>query len=192
MTHTKEQLDEIIANHGKWLRREDGGVRAYLAGADLAGACLAGANLSRADLAGANLSRADLAGACLAGANLSRANLSLANLSRVNLAGAYLAGANLSRANLSRATLAGVNLAGANLSGLRWVSVGWHGHGECGRMLTGLLVGGEVKYQCGCFYGTDAELRAYIANGDAKYAASRTKAVDFAASCLNEEAEAGK
>jgi uncharacterized protein YjbI with pentapeptide repeats len=70
------------------------------------------------------------------------------------------------RASLARANLARANLARANLEGLKWVSVGWHGHGECGRTLTGLLVGGEAKYQCGCFYGTEAELRAYIANGN--------------------------
>jgi hypothetical protein len=49
--------------------------RAYLAGANLAGADLADANLAGADLADANL-----AGANLAGANLARANLAGADL----------------------------------------------------------------------------------------------------------------
>ena len=40
--------------------------KAYLAGADLAGANLAGADLARANLAGADLADADLAGANLA------------------------------------------------------------------------------------------------------------------------------
>ena len=88
--YTKEELQEILSKHKKWLLNEDGGERANLSGADLSVA-----NLSGADLPGANLSRADLSGA----------NLSVANLYRANLSGADLPGANLSRANLSGADL---------------------------------------------------------------------------------------
>ena len=49
--------------------------KAYLAGADLAGANLAGADLADADLARADLADADLAGADLADADLAGANL---------------------------------------------------------------------------------------------------------------------
>ena len=49
MEMKKEELDEILENHVKWLN-EDGGKRADLSGADLRGA-----DLSDADLSGANL-----------------------------------------------------------------------------------------------------------------------------------------
>ncbi len=84
------------------------GERAYLAGANLAGAYLANANL-----AGAYLADANLAGAYLAGANLAGAYLANANLADANLADANLADANLAGANLAGAYLAGANLAGA-------------------------------------------------------------------------------
>ena len=45
-----EKLAEIIESHGKWRRDEDGGVRAYLSGANLSGAYLSGAYLIGADL----------------------------------------------------------------------------------------------------------------------------------------------
>ena len=61
----KEELAVIIENHGKWLRGENGGVRANLRGADLCGA-----NLCDANLCDANLRGADLCGVNLCGANL--------------------------------------------------------------------------------------------------------------------------
>ena len=83
-------LKDILDKHSKWLRKEKGGEKADLSGA----------NLTRANLIEANLSRANLTGANLSGANLSEANLSGANLFGANLAGAYLTGADLTRANL--------------------------------------------------------------------------------------------
>ena len=110
MKISKEQLQEIIASHGKWLRGEEGGERADLHGADLYRA-----NLYRANLSGANLSGANLSGANLSRANLYRADLSGANLYRTNLYRANLSGADLSGANLSGADLYGANLSGADL-----------------------------------------------------------------------------
>ena len=43
MTITSDQLPEILERHRKWLRGENGGELAYLAGANLAGAYLDGA-----------------------------------------------------------------------------------------------------------------------------------------------------
>ena len=65
----KEELDEIIASHGRWLQGE-GGKRADLRHADLSYAILChadleGADLEKANLEGANLSKADLRGAKL-------------------------------------------------------------------------------------------------------------------------------
>ena len=74
-TYTQEELNLIVEKHGKWLRDEEGGERANLAGAKLARANLAGANLADANLAGANLARANLARAYLAGATGNSKNL---------------------------------------------------------------------------------------------------------------------
>ena len=122
---TKEELQDIIKSHEKWLNCGDG-KRAVLCdvdlsninlnhsdlrGADLSGASLSGANLIGASLSGANLSDADLSRA-----NLNDANLCCANLSRANLNDANLCCANLSSAYLIGASLSGANLSGANLS----------------------------------------------------------------------------
>ena len=64
-TLSQEQINEIVASHGKWWRGESGGKRADLRSADLSGADLSGAVLRSADLSGADLSGADLSGADL-------------------------------------------------------------------------------------------------------------------------------
>ena len=55
----QEELDEIIANHGRWLQGE-GGKRAGLSGANLCGVNLYGADLRGADLCEASLRGANL------------------------------------------------------------------------------------------------------------------------------------
>ena len=91
---TKEQLNEILEKHKKWLNDEPGGERANLWGANLRGANLRGADLWGADLWGADLRGADLRGANLWGADLRGANLWGANLWGANLQEADLRGAN--------------------------------------------------------------------------------------------------
>jgi hypothetical protein len=73
-TYTVEELREILAEHGKWLRNE-GGKRANLRDANLQGAYLQGANLRDANLQGAYLQGAYLQGANLRDANLQGAYL---------------------------------------------------------------------------------------------------------------------
>ena len=90
----KSELDNIVAEHGNWLRNE-GGSCADLSGANLSGAYLSGADLSGANLRDADLSDANLRDAYLSGADLSGANLRDANLRDANLRGANLRGANL-------------------------------------------------------------------------------------------------
>lgn len=107
MEMTKEELNEIIERHGKWLYGEEGGVLADLSGADLSGADLREANLSDADLRWANLS-----GANLRGADLSRATISRANLSEANLREVYLRSADLREADINGADLRGADLFG--------------------------------------------------------------------------------
>ena len=114
-TLSKEELQEILEKHKKWLTRKDGGERADLSGADLSEADLReanfrGANLRLADLRGADFRGADFrwavfSGADLRGADLRWANLRWANLIEVNLSGADFSGADLSRANLREADI---------------------------------------------------------------------------------------
>ena len=98
----KEELQQILKNHKKWLFGESGGQvadlrsanlrSANLRSANLSGAHLSGANLIDADLRSANLRSADLSGANLIGADLSGADLRSANLRSANLSGAHLSG----------------------------------------------------------------------------------------------------
>ena len=81
---TKEELQDIIKSHEKWLNCGDG-KRAVLCDVDLSNI-----NLNHSDLRGADLSGANLIGANLSDANLSGADLYCANLSDANLSGASL------------------------------------------------------------------------------------------------------
>lgn len=96
-----DKLNEILELHRKWLKNEDGGVKADLSDTDLSNV-----NLRHNDLA-----YIDLSGTCLINADLSHANLSYANLTN-----AYLMGANLSNANLCGTNFAGADLRRTNLS----------------------------------------------------------------------------
>jgi len=77
---TQEQIKEVLELHLKWLRNEEGGIRADLRDEDLRDADLRDADLRDADLRDADLRDADLNGANLSYANLNGANLSYANL----------------------------------------------------------------------------------------------------------------
>jgi uncharacterized protein YjbI with pentapeptide repeats len=125
---TKVDLDQILADHKKWLTSTGKeGQRANLAEADLAGVNLNGANLTRADLHKAVLREADLRGADLSRANLEDAILSEANLSGAYLFKADLSGANLSDADLKDAILNKADLKDADLSraDLGLAGLGW-------------------------------------------------------------------
>ena len=65
MTH---DILKTINDHGKWLRREEGGICADLSGADLRGSDLSSTNLQGANLQGAYLQDANLQDAKLIGA----------------------------------------------------------------------------------------------------------------------------
>ena len=90
----QEKLNEIIAEHAKWLEGPGGKradlKRANLFGADLHEADLRGANMCYADLRHANLCGADMRCAYLCGADLRYANLHHVNLHLANLEGAKL------------------------------------------------------------------------------------------------------
>lgn len=140
MEMKKEELDRIIANHVKWLRG-DGGKRADLREANLAGVNLEVTNLVKSDLreanlSGANLRSADLSGACLCRVNLRKADLNFA----------YLHGADLRRADIHETNLEGARLEGANLPTGVYQIVG---AGSCNRCTTYDSINDRVI--CGCW-----------------------------------------
>ena len=115
-------IKKILELHKKWLRNEDGGVRANLKDANLKGANLKGVNLSFANLSFANLKDADLSGAYLSNANFSCANLRSADFHDAYLGYADLKYAILTHANFRDTTLRHTNLndtylGGADLTG---------------------------------------------------------------------------
>jgi len=178
----EEEIKQTLDLHSKWLAKEEGGVRANLNGADLSGAYL-----SRTNLCWANLSKAYLYGANLREANLSGASLSRANLCWASLSGAYLYGANLYRADLSGADLIGADLSGANLAqvqGVRVADCQWSAHGAFGRRITAVELPTGLQFYCGCFDGSEAQLRAFIDGSNPTLKSSRLKALDFLLSCF--------
>ena len=156
----QEKLNEIVANHVKWLQG-DGGKRANLAAADLYGADLEGINLRRANLRSANLRRASLRRACLCEADLEGADLEKANLcgadlfgtdlERTDLEGANLEGADLRGANLEGADLRGASLCRASLEGANLPTDMYQvvGAGSCNRCTTYDATNNQVI--CGCW-----------------------------------------
>lgn len=102
---TNKELRKVLELHKKWLKNENGGVRANLEGFNLYDAMLIGANLEGANLEGAMLMRADLTNANLKGADLRGADLT----------GAILVGADLRGADLTGAMLTCVDLYGVVL-----------------------------------------------------------------------------
>ena len=116
-TYTTEELKEVCRLNELYQWGKEGGVKAYLSGANLSGADLRGAYLRSAYLSGANLSGANLSGADLRGAYLRGADLNSADLNSANLNGATLNGANLNSADLRGADLNGADLSCVNLNG---------------------------------------------------------------------------
>ena len=92
----------------------------------------------------------------------------------------WLNGDGGARADLRHADLRSIN-------GIRWAVCGWSEHGECGRQLLGVIVHEEIVLYCGCFMGSERELREYINNGDVEYKKSRRKAMNFVLGCLRGE-----
>ena len=150
MKPTPEELTEILAAHQRWVTTSEDptGRRANLTGANLTGADLRGTNFTGASLRG------------------------------INLRGTNLRGTNLGGADLTGADLTGTDLTG--VYPLTYAQVSFSSHGECGRMLTGVQQkgGGPTHFYCGCFFGTEQDLRSYIAEGPDNLKSSRTLALE--------------
>jgi uncharacterized protein YjbI with pentapeptide repeats len=118
-------------------------------------------------------------------ANLARSNLAGAYLAGSNLAGSNLAGSNLARADLRNADLAGTHLP----EGWNYASVSFSGQGECGRRLHALRRAPDapIEFSCGCFSGSEEQLREYIANGEERLRKSRLWALDTVKTAIDFE-----
>ena len=111
----------------------------------------------------------------------------MANLSEAALRRADLSGANLREANLREANLSGANLSGANLSGAKgiiYAQVSFNWHGERGRQLSAVKIGEELFLFCGCFKGSEDDLKKYIRDSKEEYIASRTSALNAVMSLI--------
>lgn len=97
---SKEEFEEVMRKHAKWLEDHKNGK------------C---ADFSYCDLSGMDLSRADLSCARLKGTNLMEANLSEVNLTFADLDRAFLHGADLSRAKVDNTDFSGADLCTAKL-----------------------------------------------------------------------------
>lgn len=114
-TVTKEELNEILENHKKWLNNEEGGEQANLSHADLRKVDLCGVDLSHANLCSSNLNGASLQNTNLKNANLKNVHLQCAKLERAYLTCANLQGADLISADLQHAKLRNADLLEADL-----------------------------------------------------------------------------
>ena len=103
--HNGRRVSEILRSHAGFVRGDQAGVRADLAGADLSRANLERASLAYADLRGANLERANLREAKLNSADLTKVSLRGADLRKADLTEAHLAGADLTEAQVGGAEL---------------------------------------------------------------------------------------
>ena len=121
-TLSKEELQEILEKHKKWVLGETGGKRADFRGTDFRGADLSGVDLSGADFRGADLreadfSETDLSGADFSGADLRKTDFRGADLREADFSGADLREVDFRGADLREADFRGVDLRGVNFSG---------------------------------------------------------------------------
>ena len=177
---SKEELDEILEKHKKWVNSKNDGEKADLRGADLQCIDLRCADLHCADLRGADLHCADLRGTDLRGTDLRDTNLcgailQFADLTNATLSGTILNGADLGEAdlrfaNLQYANLNHVNLQGAKLShaNLKYAERPWLVYaGNIGSRKAETLYFADCdNVRCGCWSnykgGTLTEFKARI------------------------------
>jgi uncharacterized protein YjbI with pentapeptide repeats len=102
---TQQELDEIMALHGRFLKQDSGGKRASLKLT----------NLSYLDFSGRDLRGADFTGSELKGARMIRTNLHSANMFAVDLRDADLSNAILDQVDLRGSSMRCTNLTHASL-----------------------------------------------------------------------------
>jgi len=114
-------------------------------------------------------------------ADFSSANFRYADFSSANFRSADFSYADFSSANFSYANFSYANFRSADFSsaaGVLYAQISFTGHGEMGRQLLVIKIQAETKLFCGCFSGSESDLREYIKNGEERYKDSRTIALD--------------
>lgn len=89
--------------------------------------------------------------------------------------------------DLSWSDRSGSDLSGSDL--YAYAQVSFLGHGECGRMLTAIkqTEESEIYLCCGCFRGSEKDLKDFIANGEERFRKSRTLAMKTVLKLLKEK-----
>ena len=164
-------LEEVLELHKKWLKREEGGIKADLSDEDL----------SNVDLIDVNLRYADLSGSILMGAYLSNANLSDSDLSYVYLSNANLSDSDLRYSDFSNADLRGVDFSGSDLTGVDLTNTNFYLTNlyKCKGDFVGIENIGSRndtthyfyksdRVICGCFSGTMEEFEEKVKKSYAK------------------------
>lgn len=109
-------LAASLQKHQRYVRRQSGGMRAFLRFAELPGEVLTARILDEIDLTGANLQRANLRQASAANASFFAADLSFADLTLIRAPQADFRGATLAGARLTQAVLDGADMRRAVLA----------------------------------------------------------------------------
>lgn len=109
-------LAASLQKHQRYVRRQPGGMRAFLRFAELPGEVLMARILDEIDFTGANLSRANLRQASAANASFFAADLSFADLTLIRAPKADFRGAALAGARLGSALLDGADMRRAVLA----------------------------------------------------------------------------
>jgi Pentapeptide repeats (9 copies)/Pentapeptide repeats (8 copies) len=108
--------------------------------------------------------------------------------------------ARVESSKLSSCDCTGCNFTGAKLvddtiiksttlqqvQGLRYAQVSFTGFGANNRMLTAYETASGIRYSCGCFEGTEKELRAFIKYDNLGLTASRMKALRIVTRLIND------
>ena len=101
----KEKLNEIIEKHKRWLKGENGGVRADLSHSDLSYSDMRQSDLSHSDLSHSNLLCSNLLGSNMSHSDMSHSNLLDSNLRHSDLSHSNLLGSNLRHSDLSHSDI---------------------------------------------------------------------------------------
>ena len=104
-TLSKEELQEILEKHKKWLTEKDGGKRANIRWADFSGADIREANIRWADFSGADLRWANFSGADIREANFRGADIREADIREADIREADFSGADIREANFRGANI---------------------------------------------------------------------------------------
>jgi hypothetical protein len=118
----------------------------------------------------------DLRGVAMADVVVVKGEIKKCNMTGASVSRVMFSGTSFSDVDLEDAIFDGVCM--SEVVGMDYASVSFPGHGEIGRLLLAVRHGSGVLYHCGCFHGTEEELREYIDNHNVFYVKSRMLALE--------------